>query len=213
MILFIAIKSLKLSLCALRHATANIPYNIYECSFVCLQLSWSGAQISERGQCRRRPGNSLPDRVPQLTLSLRTTIASAPSRSSGLLNGTRLVVKQLQPNVINAEICTGRHSGKHVLIPRITLTPSDNTFPFTLRRRQFPVRAAFAMTINKSQGQTLDSVGLFLPEPVFTHGQLYVALSRARSFKTITVLTNDQQINGDGSVQYRTRNIVYSEVL
>ena len=81
MILFIAIKSLKLSLCALRHATANIPYNIYECSFVCLQLSWSGAQISERGQCRRRPGNSLPDRVPQLTLSLRTTIASAPSQS------------------------------------------------------------------------------------------------------------------------------------
>ena len=63
------------------------------------------------------------------------------------------------------------------------------------------------------QYQTLDSVGLFLPEPVFTHGQLYVALSRARSFKTITVLTNDQQINADGSVQYRTRNIVYSEVL
>ena len=115
--------------------------------------------------------------------------------------------------VINAEICTGRHSGKHVLIPRITLTPSDNIFPFTLRRRQFPVRAAFAMTINKSQGQTLDSVGLFLPKPVFTHGQLYVALSRARSFKIITVLTNDQQINADGSVQYRTRNIVYSEVL
>ena len=107
--------------------------------------------------------------------------------ASGLLNGTRLVVKQLQPNVINAEICTGRHSGKHVLIPRIALRPSDNTFPFTLRRRQFPVRAAFAMTINKSQGQTLESVGLFLPEPVFTHGQLYVALSRARSFKTITV--------------------------
>ena len=103
--------------------------------------------------------------------------------ASGLLNGTRFVVKRLQPNVINAEICTGRHSGKHVLIPRIALTPSDNTFPFTLRRRQFPVRAASAMTINKSQGQTLDAVGLFLPEPVFTHGQLYDALSRARSFK------------------------------
>ena len=211
-----------LSLCALGHATtAKLPYNISECSFVCLQLSWCGAHISERGQCRRRPGNSVPNRVPQLTLSLsglpshqlRLKVNSPIMLMRNLepANGTRLVVKRLQSNVINAEICTGRHSGKHVLIPRIALTPSDNTFPFTLRRRQFPVRAAFAMTINKSQGQTLDAVGLFLPEPVFTHG--HVDLSRARSFKSITVLTNDQQINADGSVQYRTRNIVYSEVL
>jgi ATP-dependent DNA helicase PIF1 len=42
--------------------------------------------------------------------------------------------------------------------------------PFTLRRRQFPVRPAFAMTINKAQGQTLKMVGIFLPKPVFTHG-------------------------------------------
>jgi ATP-dependent DNA helicase PIF1 len=42
--------------------------------------------------------------------------------------------------------------------------------PFTLRRRQFPVRPTFAMTINKAQGQTLKMVGIFLPKPVFTHG-------------------------------------------
>jgi ATP-dependent DNA helicase PIF1 len=50
--------------------------------------------------------------------------------------------------------------------------------PFTLCRRQFPVRPAFAMTINKVQGQTLKMVDIFLPKPVFTHGQLYVAMSR-----------------------------------
>ena len=40
------------------------------------------------------------------------------------------------------------------------------------------MRIAFAMTINKVQGQTLERVGIYLPEPCFTHGQLYVAASR-----------------------------------
>jgi ATP-dependent DNA helicase PIF1 len=67
------------------------------------------------------------------------------------------------------------------------------------------------MTINKAQGQTLDFVGLYLPEPVFSHGQLYVALSRAKSSKCIKVLMKP---NGDGQRHYScTKNVVYKEVL
>ena len=69
--------------------------------------------------------------------------------------------------------------GLKVTIPRITPQPSDPRFPFTLRRRQFPVRVAFAMAINKSQGQSLERAGLLLPRPVFSHGQLYVAFLRS----------------------------------
>ena len=63
--------------------------------------------------------------------------------------------------------------GRDVLIPRLTLTPSDSTvLGFTLKRTQFPVRVAYAMTINKAQGLALQKVGVHLSAKVFTHGQL-----------------------------------------
>ena len=44
------------------------------------------------------------------------------------------------------------------------------------------------MTVNKSQGQTILNVGVYLPAPVFSHGQLYVAMSRATSRTNIKIL-------------------------
>jgi len=64
------------------------------------------------------------------------------------------------------------------------------------------------MTINKSQGQTLDFVGLNLALPIFSHGQLYVALSRVKSKNNIMVVPDDE-IDGD----CYSSNIAYKEVL
>jgi len=88
--------------------------------------------------------------------------------SSGLANGTRLIVVKLMQHIIDVEIATRLDKGRRVFIPRLSITPSDTkNMPFTLHRRQFPLRPAFAMTINKAQGQTLQTMGVYLPKPIF----------------------------------------------
>jgi ATP-dependent exoDNAse (exonuclease V) alpha subunit len=77
-----------------------------------------------------------------------------------------------------------------------------------MNRRQFPIIVSYAMTINKSQGQSLDCVGLYLPKPVFSHGQLYVALSRVKTKKGLKILLLDEQKQATNI----TTNVVYKEV-
>ena len=70
------------------------------------------------------------------------------------------------------------------------MIPSDSELPFTFKRIQFPIQPCFAMAINKSQGQSFKRVAVFLPQPLFTHGQLYVAASRVGDPKNIHFYVN-----------------------
>ena len=85
----------------------------------------------------------------------------------GLCNGTQLKCLSLSENLIEAEILTGTKKGSSVFLHRMTLEPSDTEFPFKLSRRQYPIKPAYAMTINKSQGQTLNNVAIYLEDDVF----------------------------------------------
>ena len=159
------------------------------------------------------PGGMPPHRLNLKVGSVVMLLRNLDS-TRGLCNGTRMIVKQLMSKVIDCEIMIGSFKGTRVFIPRVILSPSDPDLPFTLRRKQFPLRLAFAMTINKSQGQTMDTVGIYLHSPVFSHGQLYVAFSRSRSFQKIKVkvIGTEQQGNLKKDQRIYTKNVVYKEV-
>lgn len=84
-----------------------------------------------------------------------------------------------------------------------TLTFSNVDAPYVFRRTQFPVTVAFAMTLNKAQGQTLAVAGLQLEEPCFSHGQLYVGCSRVGGRDKLFAFAPG----------LLTKNVVYREVL
>ncbi|XP_032458064.1 uncharacterized protein LOC116738693 [Nasonia vitripennis] len=83
--------------------------------------------------------------------------------------------------------------GEIIFINRITLYSSETDYPFIFKRRQFSIKVAFAMTINKAQGQTFEKIGIDLRRAVFNHGQLYVALSRVRGWNSIRIYLDDSE--------------------
>lgn len=112
--------------------------------------------------------------------------------ANGFCNGTRCIVKRIHSRALEIEIASGEYQGRCTTLPRILCNSKISDFAFILTRRQFPVQLCFAMSINKSQGQSLPVVGLDLRNSVFSHGQLYVALSRVTDVSKLHVLLRDK---------------------
>ncbi|XP_022007182.1 ATP-dependent DNA helicase PIF6-like [Helianthus annuus] len=129
-------------------------------------------------------------------------------QKNDLCNGTRLQITFLGKRVIEAEVISGENIGSRVFIPRINMIPSDKKNPFSISTQTISLSVCFAMTINKSQGQSLSRVGLYLKDPVFTHSQLYVALSRVKTRDGVKILIFDDE----GKPTNQTANIVYKEI-
>ena len=162
-----------------------------------------------------------PNGLPPHKLSLKgaiTYIVRNLNANCGLVNGQRLKITKLCDYSINAKIINGSYAGTIAILPRITLSPHKSEIPFSMYRRQFPLRLEYAITINRSQGQTYDEVGIILFSPVFSHGQLYVALSRCKNKQNIKVSLKHEKMvistkksNRNSQSSY-TKNVVFKEI-
>ncbi|XP_020157723.1 uncharacterized protein [Aegilops tauschii subsp. strangulata] len=145
--------------------------------------------------------NGLSPHALKLKLNYPVILLRNIDPANRLCNGTRLVVRGFERNTIDAEI---------------------------FKRKQFRIRLSFSMKINKAQGQTIPIVGVYLPNPVFSHGQLYVALSRATAKRNIKILIQKEKPKEKANMQNNNpkkrkrptvsllismKNIVYKEVL
>ncbi|KIO00511.1 hypothetical protein M404DRAFT_152443 [Pisolithus tinctorius Marx 270] len=130
------------------------------------------------------------------------------SIDQGLVKNCRVVIIATSQRLITVHIINEHDNTESItddiLIPRITFTASLHS-GHTLLRRQFPLAPAYATTFNSCQGLTLDTVGIDLTRPVFSHGQLYTALSCIRHRSHARVLLPQ----GDNT----TLNVTYHEIL
>ena len=154
--------------------------------------------------------SGLPPHKMTLKVGMVVMLLRNFNQKLGQCNGSRFVLENICSRVLFARSITGTHAGRILLIPRIPLSPSENVFPFTLVRRQFPIRPCFSMTVNKSQGQSLKKVGLYCAKDIFSHGQLYVAMSRVGRFSNIKVLALNKETK---QKNLHINNVVYKEIL
>jgi len=123
----------------------------------------------------------------------------------GIINGTMMRLLHIGRRYLQMQVLTGKSQGSVELImkAKFTITPEASGLPFTMLRVQYPLIAAYCLSVHKAQGQSLLRLGIVFESDPFTHGQLYVALSRVGGWENVIAYYQGDDI----------RNIVLKHLL
>ena len=147
-------------------------------------------------------------------------------KASGLPSNTRVCIMNiptpnngLPPKFIQVQ--TLENAPRMIFLPRIRFKFGlRNLRSYKMTRVQFPLRLAYAMTVNKSQSQSVDMVLLDLTLDPLSHGPTYVAISRIRLWDNIRVIVTTEKVDTESpspALGYRAmpiiRNVVYPSII
>ena len=149
----------------------------------------------------------VPNHNLKLKLNCLCLVMRNISIEDRIMNNTKVIIREISRKFITVETLLEH---KQILLPRITFRFTLPRSGLTIERKQFPLRLCYAITVNKSQGQTLRKVCFDIREHPFAHGQLYVGTSRIKNRNDILILTRADHIHNERAL---TKNIVYTELL
>lgn len=150
--------------------------------------------------------NGVPDHRITLKVGDLCFVTRTLNRKEKLANNTRVIIQKINRFSITVQTETD----KIFTIPRIRFQVKLKFGGFVLIRTQFPLRLAYAMTKNKSQGQSIPYTLNDIRHPPFSHGHLYVSMSRATDADNVAFFCNEDQIHDEAVV---VTNVVYPEML
>jgi ATP-dependent exoDNAse (exonuclease V) alpha subunit len=146
------------------------------------------AKLKEQGQCTRiyqpifKGGNAWCKHITDVELCIGTQVMCTTNiTGTGIVNGTRGVVIDMTPNDVTIKMMNNQVQ----IIPIITTICEDDKKQSVT---YLPLKLAWAITIHKSQGMTLDALEIDIGNSIFEYGQAYVAISRARSLESIRII-------------------------
>ena len=168
-------------------------------------LNTSEAHNYPQEWLNKQEASSIPPHCLDLKIGAPIMLIRNLDPTNGHVNGSRYIIEALTSNTIFGRLANGPMEGNRLIIPRLIFHPNDPSLPLEFERKQFPIRACFAMTSNKSQGQTIGTVGIYLPSDFFAHGQLYVAMSRVQRPCDLRFFKPDD-------TEKCTKNIVHKEI-
>jgi ATP-dependent DNA helicase PIF1 len=128
--------------------------------------------------------------VPPSSLTLQKNARYMIVRNAappGICNGIQALLLSHTRYMCNMRLISGPGQGKTIYLPRFSykVTTANSGLPFTFIRRQFPLIPAYCVSVHKSQGQSLNMIGIVAEKDAFAHGQVYVAMSRVGSWRNI----------------------------